>query len=279
LDVVAAEYDRSYPHIPDRYFELLCAELGISQGSVVVDLGCGSGRLALALARKGAAVTGVDCSDTGLAIAHRSDTGHLVTWVHGLAEDFWPASLPVDAAVAFEAFHLFTNARKVIANAAQYIRPAGSLAVGWCEYHWETALRATIVGVFTRYGISFSDWGYWTCPGFAELVQGASRFFTETRLSSCRLEEATPIEDIARFLVSIDRTAGLTPRFRSRLFEELVGSLGSAPQEWLSGTTNYCVSVTRRKRHEQETAQTGVTARACSATGPHADLVPGDGQT
>jgi SAM-dependent methyltransferase len=49
----------------------------------VVDLGCGTGALAVELARRGHRVTGIDPSPEMLAVARSRDGGHLVHWVEG----------------------------------------------------------------------------------------------------------------------------------------------------------------------------------------------------
>ncbi len=54
-------------------------------GDAVLDLGCGTGRLSLALARQGAQVCGVDASAAMLALARQraSAAGLAITWVQG----------------------------------------------------------------------------------------------------------------------------------------------------------------------------------------------------
>ena len=49
----------------------------------VVDLGCGTGSLAVRLAERGFAVTGVDPAAASLDVARTKPYAELVTWVHG----------------------------------------------------------------------------------------------------------------------------------------------------------------------------------------------------
>jgi SAM-dependent methyltransferase len=83
---LAPEYDRLRP-LDERWVETVArmTELGDLRGRTVLDVGCGTGRLALALARRhGAIVTGVDPSREMLAVAHDKDPS--VEWVLGSAE-------------------------------------------------------------------------------------------------------------------------------------------------------------------------------------------------
>jgi SAM-dependent methyltransferase len=67
----------------DDYFVALVHE---TPGARVLDLGCGTGRLALGLAAAGHAVTGIDPSLTALAAARTKAGADRVTWIHGAAE-------------------------------------------------------------------------------------------------------------------------------------------------------------------------------------------------
>lgn len=58
--------------------------LKLAQGAAsVLDLGCGTGLLASAIAKEGARVTGVDPAGAMLDIARRRDGGDCVTWIEG----------------------------------------------------------------------------------------------------------------------------------------------------------------------------------------------------
>lgn len=66
----------------DDYFVALVNE---TPGARVLDLGCGSGRLALALATAGHSVTGVEPAPASLAAAWAKPGSGRVTWVQGTA--------------------------------------------------------------------------------------------------------------------------------------------------------------------------------------------------
>ena len=60
----------------------LVAQADLRPGHRVLDLGCGTGLLATAIAARGPAVTGVDPAAAMLAIARDREGGGRVTWVH-----------------------------------------------------------------------------------------------------------------------------------------------------------------------------------------------------
>jgi SAM-dependent methyltransferase len=77
-------YDAESPWAPDDdYFLALADETPAAR---VLDLGCGTGRLALGLAAAGHAVTGIDPSSAALAAARTKAGAERVAWIHGTAE-------------------------------------------------------------------------------------------------------------------------------------------------------------------------------------------------
>ncbi len=79
--------------------DFLIKELRLKPGAAILDVGCGTGRHAIELARRGFKVTGVDLSEGMLAEArrHAADAGVQITLIHADAARWRPGRRP-DAA-------------------------------------------------------------------------------------------------------------------------------------------------------------------------------------
>ncbi|MFR9776748.1 class I SAM-dependent methyltransferase [Micromonospora sp. MS34] len=82
---LAALYDVENPWGRDDEFFLRLANR--TPAARVVDLGCGTGRLTLALAAAGHSVTGVEPARASLDAARGKPDGGRVTWIEGIAAD------------------------------------------------------------------------------------------------------------------------------------------------------------------------------------------------
>jgi SAM-dependent methyltransferase len=97
----------------------------------VLDAGCGTGRVAIELARRGIDVAGVDLDSSMLARA--KDKAPQLTWVHGDLVD-------VDLGRRFDVVVIAGNVMifltpgtegRVVANLARHVAPGGSLVAGF----------------------------------------------------------------------------------------------------------------------------------------------------
>ncbi|GGZ38285.1 SAM-dependent methyltransferase [Streptomyces inusitatus] len=97
----------------------------------VLDAGCGTGRVAVELARHGIAVTGVDIDESMLATARRLAPG--ITWHrHDLAG--LDLGLSFDVVVMAGNVPLFTppgTEEALVAGVARHVRPEGRLVAGF----------------------------------------------------------------------------------------------------------------------------------------------------
>jgi ubiquinone/menaquinone biosynthesis C-methylase UbiE len=95
----------------------------------VLDLGCGTGRLAHRVRRAlpGAAVVGCDFSAGMLAQARRRD--RRPAWVQADAGRLPFAAASFDAVVSTEAFHWFPDQARALREVARVLRPGGIVAL------------------------------------------------------------------------------------------------------------------------------------------------------
>jgi ubiquinone/menaquinone biosynthesis C-methylase UbiE len=131
-------------------------------GRRVVDVGCGTGRLALALAERGARVWGVDPSDEMLAEA-RANAGGKVALKRASAEELPFKDGWFEGAVFRLVIHL-VDRRRALSESARVLTPGGRIVVA--TFAPESLDRFWVTRVF---------------PEIAEIDRG--RFPTEGRLT------------------------------------------------------------------------------------------------
>jgi ubiquinone/menaquinone biosynthesis C-methylase UbiE len=111
----------------------LCAQVldGLAPGATVVDVGCGTGTLAIALAAGGAEVIGVDGDPEVLALARAKAGAEAVQWRKGTATALPLAGESADRVVmSLLLHHLDAGAKRTaLAEAVRVLRPGGRLHV------------------------------------------------------------------------------------------------------------------------------------------------------
>lgn len=117
-------YDRARPAYPEALFDELAELARLPERARIVEIGPGTGKATVALARRGYRVTGVELGEGLAGVARRNlapfrdaeiVTANFETWE--------PSQAEFDAVVAFTAFHW-------IAPEARYARPAALLREG-----------------------------------------------------------------------------------------------------------------------------------------------------
>jgi SAM-dependent methyltransferase len=91
FDQVASEYDNEiFTRNSLAEVDFICEELQLKEGDSILDIGCGTGRHSIELARRGFKVTGVDMSGGMLEIARRKarEAGVEIELIQSAAQDF-----------------------------------------------------------------------------------------------------------------------------------------------------------------------------------------------
>jgi len=99
-------------------------------GARVLDIGCGGGLLAEALAAAGARVTGIDASPTAIEVAraHAREAGRLIEYRCCTVEDFLDSGHePFDVVTCLELLEHVPDPQAVITHIGQLVRPGGDI--------------------------------------------------------------------------------------------------------------------------------------------------------
>lgn len=133
-----ANYVKYRPDYPREIIPFLSHNCGLTSGSAIADIGCGTGISSLMFLENGNAVTGVEPN-----AAMRAAAGHLrerfpnFRLVDGTAYDTTLDDASIDLVVAAQAFHWFDpdRARREF---ARILRPGGYVVLIWNERQLDT---------------------------------------------------------------------------------------------------------------------------------------------
>ena len=122
------DYATFRPGFPDSFYDRLGTHVTFSD-TTAVDLGTGPGVVALALAKRGATVTGIDIADNQIAAARRRATelglDHRAQFRVGRAEDTQLPDESADLVIAGQCWDWFDHDR-AMAEVVRLLRPGGT---------------------------------------------------------------------------------------------------------------------------------------------------------
>ena len=141
-------YERVRPDYPADAVATLIAELGVARGTVVVDVGAGTGKLTRSLTPTGATVIAVEpLADMR---ARLIETAPRAVPFDGTAEAMSLRSGSADAIVCAQAFHWFDGPR-ALAEFHRVLRPSGGVGLIWnvrdTRVPWVAELETIIASV------------------------------------------------------------------------------------------------------------------------------------
>ncbi len=157
------DYARHRPGLPDSFFDRLERHVPLA-GAAVLDLGTGPGPTALALARRGARVTGVDVSPEQIEAARRSaaeqDLGGRAEFRVRPAEQTRLPAESFDLVTASQCWVWFDH-DAALGEVGRVLRPGGILAVA---HHCYLPQRSRIAGRTEALVLEFNPG--WTMAGW-----------------------------------------------------------------------------------------------------------------
>jgi SAM-dependent methyltransferase len=165
FDRAADYYDATRgfpPGVETHAAELIARTGGLTSSSVVLEIGVGTGRIALPLAGLVAQVNGVDLSLPMLGRLRAKRTTERVHVVQGDIMRLPFAAASADAVLAVHIFHLVAGYAVALGEAARVLKPRGVLIHAWNENDNASALdavwrSATGVGRGAAVGMSIDD--------------------------------------------------------------------------------------------------------------------------
>ncbi len=204
---IVKSYYKFTPVLPEKYIRLILETFEISANDKIIDLGCGSGDLTLALNKHASSVEGIDISKTMITKAREKDKNKQVTWIQDSVENFDLGEEKYNLIISFESFHLFPRQKELIQRCAKALKPGGFLSIGWRMYEWDIPLKKAIKETFDAYGIDRGEWGLWTCPTFFHDIEMSKTDLKAPQQRKIAIKTKTSIDVIANNVLNNSRSA------------------------------------------------------------------------
>ena len=209
---LAAVYDAECVGRPDHPFYVALTHA--ADARVVVDIGCGTGALAVDLARLGYRVIGVDPAEAMLDVARARLGGTAVEWIHGSADDVPSAAADLVLMTGHVAQYFIDDDdwAHLLAQVHRILDPGGRLAFETRNPALDWARRWTRERTATTY--LHPDGGDFTAWVDVTEVTGSPDSYATVHVGHTLLPDGTHV------------TCSETLRFRST--DEILASLDTA---------------------------------------------------
>jgi len=204
--------------VPNEFLQSIWARTRMQPGKSLLELGCGSGELTAWFALKGIVVAGVDLSEAMVKMAQQQFPSMAQQFHHAEAIDFMRSSPnPWDIIVSFESMHLWLNDPSLPNALKRALIRGGFLVVAWRTLEWENICRDVIVDALTVSGVQFYDWGYWTCPNLADVLERTAMNYYFQAPVVISVRHSSTAKEVVEFVLGIDRVQDLSEEAREQL--------------------------------------------------------------
>lgn len=239
----ASAYEKLRPPFPDQLFDDLVAEAGPRFHGRVLEVGAGTGKATVPLARRGVRLHVVEPSADMLRVLSEqldaADLQHLVSTYQHRFEDLVPGEgRRYDAVVAAQSFH-WADPQTRWSRLAQLLEDDGVAFMFWSGWQldpWHHDL-AGIRRTYDRHGTGLTPdiEDHRSETAWAETEAGAESQLGAPSTATYLWEWSVPIADYLGLLATTSEYAVVEPSTRESLFGALTAELG--PSVHLNGRT------------------------------------------
>jgi len=210
----ARGYDADFSFVTS-YGDVLLDLLAAQPGERILDIGCGTGHQAAALAAVGAQVVGVDADPAMLATAREQHPDVRFEQVDAQDADALVAAAagPMDAVLSNAALHWMPRQDDVVAGIARVLRPGGRLVVEMGGHGNVARTTEAIRAGRAAVGLDPDVASSWTFPTPGEQAARLERCGFAVR-SIALIDRPTPLADGVS-------TAGWAAMFGARLVQDV----------------------------------------------------------
>ncbi|WP_336772607.1 class I SAM-dependent methyltransferase [Paenibacillus sp. MMO-58] len=160
-------------------------------GEHILDLGCGTGDLAVEIAGSGAKVTGMDQSEA-MIVSARSKYPD-INFIVGDGEQF-SFEAPFDAVFSNAALHWMTNARGAIESVRDSLKGGGRFVAEFGGKGNVDVFVQAFYKVMPRYGIQPAERNPWYFPSIGEYASLLEQYGFEVKIAE-HFDRPTPLPE------------------------------------------------------------------------------------